>query len=147
MQCRGRDFLSWGVLIVIQWNLLFMILLSSRLDSDRPRKTTNVRRPYDDYSSMKQKDLGIENQPFVLPKRLIAVFGTENSGSTVTATALGVATGAFHPMLKDKHLLFRSMDPTGTVEVQHISLPMGWGAGDTWTPYPAWHELHPFASC
>lgn len=127
MQCGGRTFLSWGVMILIQWNLLSVMLLSSRLDDGPPRKMANARRSQNNYSNVEQHALDNKNSSFVLPKRLITVFGTENSGSTFVATALGIATGAFHPTLKDKSLTYRTMDPTGSIEVQHISLPTGWG--------------------
>jgi hypothetical protein len=62
----------------------------------------------------------------LLPKRLITVFGTESSGSTFTATAIGIATGVKNP--NDKNGLgFRSWDFERNVEVQHISLPTGYG--------------------
>jgi hypothetical protein len=63
---------------------------------------------------------------FLLPKRLITVFGTESSGSTFLATAVGIAAGV--KSANDKNpLSFRSVDADRNVEIQHISLPTGYG--------------------
>jgi len=86
----------------------------------------------------------------LLPKRIIAVFGTESSGTTFLASVLGVATGAFPeegkwvqvlapnpqtsidpttPRMKwkfQKKLLERVVTTDGELELQHLSLPSGW---------------------
>ncbi|KAL7522582.1 hypothetical protein ACHAWX_007288 [Stephanocyclus meneghinianus] len=86
----------------------------------------------------------------LLPKKIIAVFGTESSGSTFLANVLGVATGAFPeegkwvqilapnpqtssdpttPRMKwkfHKKLLERVVTTDGELELQHLSLPSGW---------------------
>lgn len=86
----------------------------------------------------------------LLPKRVIAVFGPESSGTTFLTSVLGVATGAFpeegrwsqvlapdpqestdpsNPRMKWKfeHTIpERATTDDGELEVQHLSLPSGW---------------------
>ena len=86
----------------------------------------------------------------LLPKRVIAVFGPESSGTTFLTSVLGVATGAFpeegkwtqvlapdpqesvdptNPRMKWKFeamIPARATTPDGEIEVQHLSLPSGW---------------------
>lgn len=77
----------------------------------------------------------------LLPKKIIAVFGTESSGTKFLATTLGVATGAFakdgqwEPALVPSNAreewtyhpynYWRAMSADGEWEVQHLSLPWG----------------------
>lgn len=86
----------------------------------------------------------------LLPKRIIAVFGPESSGTTFLTSVLGVATGAFpeegmwtqvlspnpqesidptNPRMKwkfERTIPERATTEDGTLEVQHLSLPSGW---------------------
>lgn len=58
----------------------------------------------------------------VLPRRLITVFGLENSGTKFLATTLGVASGSLtDPPPKLMKLRASSSD----IEIQHLSLPWG----------------------
>ena len=83
-----------------------------------------------------------KNNQSILPNRIIAVFGTESSGSTFLATTLGIATGAFPPngtyvtLPSDRHgnpgrtivervVAKRAMSPNREIEIQHLSLPWG----------------------
>jgi len=78
----------------------------------------------------------------LFPKRIIAIFGTESSGSTFLATTLGIATGAFPAngtyvtLPPDRHgnpgrtivervVAKRAMSPDRSIEIQHLSLPWG----------------------
>ncbi len=80
--------------------------------------------------------------PSLLPKRIIAVFGTESSGSTFLATTLGIATEAFpangtyvtlppdrygNPgrTIVERVVAKRAMSPDRSIEIQHLSLPWG----------------------
>ncbi|KAL3783237.1 hypothetical protein HJC23_001144 [Cyclotella cryptica] len=98
----------------------------------------------------------------LLPKRIIAVFGTESSGTTFLANVLGVATGAFPEEGKWVQILApnpqTSVDPTtprmkwkfhkkvteravttdGELELQHLSLP----SGGVCQKEPELNELH-----
>jgi hypothetical protein len=86
----------------------------------------------------------------LLPKRIIAVFGPESSGTTFLTSVLGVATGAFpeegrwtqvlspnpqesrdptNPRMKwkfERTIPERATTDDGALEVQHLSLPSGW---------------------
>ena len=68
----------------------------------------------------------------LLPRRLIAVFGLESSGTKIVTEAISVASGAFHynkESIEPEGISFHgrideNVRKTG-VEVQHISLPWG----------------------
>lgn len=88
-----------------------------------------VRRAQHAQSELYDSLVDSEVTTSLLPKRLITVFGTESSGSTFTATAIGIAAGVKNPNDKNS-LSFRSWDFERNVEVQHISLPTGYGPYD-----------------
>ncbi|KAL7551541.1 hypothetical protein ACHAWF_014722 [Thalassiosira exigua] len=60
----------------------------------------------------------------LLPKKVIAVFGLESSGTTFLASALGAALGIIDPEVYAIRRQGASRD--GEYEVQHLSLPWGW---------------------
>jgi hypothetical protein len=109
---------------------MFMTLLSSHVENEQDDVSTplpHVRRAQDSPSSELDEYLADSGDtPSLLPKRLIAVFGTESSGSTFIATAIGIAAGV-KSANDEKPLSFRSVDAERNVEIQHISLPTGYG--------------------
>jgi hypothetical protein len=125
---QRRRFLTWGLLIAIQCNLLLcMTLLSIHLEDEQDVfwETTHIRRAQDTPAEL-DASLADDDASPLLPKRLITVFGTESSGSTFTATAIGIAAGVKNPNDKNR-LGFRLWNSERNVEVQHISLPTGYG--------------------
>jgi hypothetical protein len=108
----------------------------------------------------------------LLPKRIIAVFGPESSGSTFLTHVLGVAAGAFPEEGRWTQILApdpqTSTDPTiprmkwkfqrkvperartdnDELEVQHLSLPSGWMCQE-WKESTKMHVVEAFvpAAC
>ena len=111
-----------------------MTLLSSHLKDEYSGASweTKYTRRAQDAKTHSKLDNSFGNDgttASILPKRLIAVFGMESSGSTFTATTIGIAAGVTSP---EKPLYIRSTDSERNIEVQHISLPTGYGAhGDS----------------
>jgi hypothetical protein len=128
----GRRFLTLGLLAFAQWNLMFMTHFSSHFEEEQvvvstPLPQLTVRRAQ--YSASPELDDSLakgRDTTILLPKRLITVFGTESSGSTFLATAFGIAAGV-KTANDDTPLSFRSADAERNVEIQHISLPTGYG--------------------
>jgi hypothetical protein len=128
MLYRGWKFVPLGLLAVAQLNFLCITLLSSHLEGEHNGaswETIYTRRAQDAPSEL-DNSLTDDGTTSILPKRLIAVFGMESSGSTFTATAIGIAAGVQSPDDKEP-LHFRSTDSERNIEVQHISLPTGYG--------------------
>jgi hypothetical protein len=105
-----------------------MTLLSSHLEDEHHGASwerTYTRRAQDAPPEL-DNSLADDEITSILPKRLITVFGTESYGSTFIATAIGIAAGVKSPDDK-KRLSFRTTDSERNIEVQHISLPTGYG--------------------
>ncbi|KAL7528539.1 hypothetical protein ACHAXR_002500, partial [Thalassiosira sp. AJA248-18] len=92
-----------------------------------------------------EKDSAQQHKGSLLPKRVIAVFGPESSGTKFLSSTIGAAVGAFpsegqwsHVVLPSntsspteewifhQHNYRRAMSPDGEWEIQHLSLPWGW---------------------
>lgn len=117
---------------------LIVSSLTNTLDSGTIPSAIDVSLGHDSTTSYKMPSLafhGISNsatptlikkKSSILPDRIIAVFGTESSGSTFLATTLGIATGAFHSKGNRKRVVQqRAMSPNRAIEIQHLSLPSG----------------------
>ena len=104
--------------------------------NNRTEFLINDKETYEQHSRSIDYDNSSQNKPrnSFLPRRLIAVFGLEASGTKIVTEAISIATGAYSFPSKSKvvaaggasfHGRIDQKKITKGIEIQHLSLPWG----------------------
>jgi hypothetical protein len=109
------------MIIVPLFNILSSLGTPEFSTTEQPAASNSAKQMNEVPTTKAKRITPSEPVSSILPRRLITVFGTEKSGSTLTATTLAKAAGLPQNIV---HFVARNQDET--IEVQHMSQP--WGA-------------------